>query len=64
MPLWTKDTTSDPPKIIYAPTWANPGVVRVVYDPDAPADKRLVAEYRWFQFVDETLADLDNTFGL
>lgn len=62
---WAKDTVSEAPKIIYTPiNGSNPGLTRIVYDPNADSSKRLVAEFSYLTEVSETTSQLDAAFGL
>jgi hypothetical protein len=61
--VWTKDDTSDPPRVIYTPQFES-GITRVIYDPNADAGKRLIAEMSYLHFPGETLADLDKAFSI
>lgn len=61
---WTKDDTSMAPKIIYTPSEAGPvGCDCLVYDPEAPANQRLVAYFSHLITDTETLSDIENSLG-
>lgn len=63
---WTKDTTH-PTRIVYTltgPDPARPMVNRIIYDPDAPADRRWVWECSYLLHADETGADIERALGL
>lgn len=42
--MWTKDDTSEAPKVIFTPGEGdcNPCITRVVFDPEAPTETRVV----------------------
>jgi hypothetical protein len=62
--VWTKDDTSEASKVTYTPQHET-GVTRVVYDPNAPANKRIVCEMAYLHIANgETLEDLDASFGV
>lgn len=63
---WSKDAASAAPKVIYTPGSgdANPSVVRVLFDPDAPASRRIVIECTHWIEPGETVTTIDNALGI
>lgn len=61
---WTKDSTSQSPKVIYTPDVNGPvGCTKLVYDPDAASDKRLTAYLSHLVQIGETLQEIETSLG-
>lgn len=59
---WTKDTSSQSPKVIYtAPPSAAP-MAAIIYDPNAA--NRWCIEYAWLNFDGETVGSVESLMGL
>ncbi len=63
--MWTRDDSAAP-KVIFTPAVgdAHAGVRRVVYDPNAPADKRVTAELAYWYQEGETAEDIAAQLGI
>lgn len=62
---WTKDTTTQSPKVLYTPGNDAPeGVTLLVYDPDAEQGERYTATFSFILSPFESLDDIDNALGI
>lgn len=58
---WTKDSESEAPKIIYTDS-ERPQ--RIIYDPNATADKRITVEMEYLTFSGEAITEIESALGI
>lgn len=63
---WTKDDTSDPPRVIYTPgaTDAHPAVLRVIFDPEAKTGEEYTVVASGITAAEQTQAQFEESIGL
>lgn len=63
---WTKDATSDAPRVIYTPGAgdAHPAVLRVVHDPEAVAGEEFTIVASGITAAGQTQAQFEESVGL